>query len=258
MKQIAKYALTGAVALAGVALLAPDGLFSNRAVAEMAISNDSPGAPVVVELFTSQGCSSCPPAEQILGELADQPGVLALEMHVDYWDYIGWKDLYAKPEITKRQRHYARDLGLRYVYTPQMVIDGRDDVVGSRRGSVLSKIEQAAITPKPVKVTFDREGNGKVMIDGGIAPKDGATVWLVTFDGQHSTDVKRGENSGRTLINTHVVREMDAIGHWTGEPLEIALDLEGAAAAGRDGCAVLVQTGGTGPVLGAAMMMLEN
>ena len=258
MKRIVKYALTGAVALAGIGLLAPDGLFSNRAVAEMAISKDSPGAPVVVELFTSQGCSSCPPADELLGELAGQPGVLALEMHVDYWDYIGWEDLYATPAITDRQRSYMRDLGLRYVYTPQMVIDGHDDVIGSHRGSVLKKIDAAAAKPKPVRVTVDPANGGRVLIGEGHAPEDGATVWLVTFDREHKTPVKRGENAGETLSNYHVVREMDAIGHWNGAALEIALDLQGAAAAGRDGCAIIVQTGATGPVLGAAMMFLDG
>ena len=252
MNLVAKYALASAV------LLAASGLLSQNVMAQTGVTESSPGAPVVVELFTSQGCSSCPPADALLGELAGQPGILALEMHVDYWDYIGWKDLYAKPEITDRQRAYARDLGLRYIYTPQMVIDGRDDVVGSRRSSVLDKIAQAAQRPKPVAVTVDPSDGGRVKVAAGEAPEGGATVWLVTFDRQHQTAVERGENAGHTLSNYNVVREMDAIGLWTGEPLEIALDLAGAAAAGRDGCAVIVQAGGTGPVLGAAMMTLEN
>src|SRR5215470_2470293 len=104
--------------------------------------------PVVLELFTSQGCSSCPPADALLGELAQRPGIVALAFHVDYWDYIGWKDPYASPTNTQRQHDYAVALGLHMVYTPQMVVDGRTDVVGSERGDVETAIGRAAAGPK--------------------------------------------------------------------------------------------------------------
>src|SRR5262245_56361084 len=105
-------------------------------------------APVVVELFTSEGCSSCPPADAFLGELAQRPDVVPLAFHVDYWDYIGWKDPYANPAFTQRQHDYKAALGLHMVYTPQMIVDGRTDVVGSERGSVEAAIGKAGVGPK--------------------------------------------------------------------------------------------------------------
>ncbi len=214
--------------------------------------------PVLVELFTSQGCSSCPPADALLGELAGRADVIALSLHVDYWDYIGWKDPYASPMNTDRQRRYAEALNLRYVFTPQIVVDGRANVVGSRRDEVLAEIEAAAGRAKPLKIQFLTEGGGKVVIPAGQAPDAGATVWLAVYDRNHSTEIKRGENAGRTLRNANVVRSFERLGTWTGERLEIPLDLVGAAARGRDGCAVIVQEGRAGPVLAAAAMNLDS
>ncbi|MGD1876671.1 MAG: DUF1223 domain-containing protein [Kiloniellaceae bacterium] len=216
------------------------------------------GAPVVVELYTSQGCSSCPPADAILSELAAQPGLLALAFHVDYWDYIGWKDPFASAQFTERQRDYAAKLGLRYVYTPQIVIDGRRDVVGSKRGAVTQAIEDASQEAPAVAVTLDREDGGRVRLSAGTAPSGGATVWLVTFDDDHDTQVARGENGGRALHNANVVREMTTLGTWTGEAKTFAIDLAAARAAGRGGCAVLVQQGRGGPVIGAAVLDLDG
>ncbi len=215
-------------------------------------------APVVVELFTSQGCNSCPPADALLGELAGRADVVALSLHVDYWDYIGWKDPYASPMNTARQKRYAEALNLRYVFTPQIIVDGRANVVGSRRDEVLAAIETAAGRGKPIEIRFLTEGGGKVRIPAGPAPEAGATVWLVVYDRNHVTEVKRGENAGRTIRNANVVRSFERIGTWTGERLEIPLDLSAASARGRDGCAVIVQQGRYGPVLGAAAMNLGN
>ena len=215
-------------------------------------------APVLVELFTSQGCSSCPPADALLGELAGRADVVALSLHVDYWDYIGWKDPYASPMNTDRQRRYAEALNLRYVFTPQIIVDGRANVVGSHRDEVLAEIEAAAGRAKPIEIRFLTEGGGKVIIPAGHAPDAGATVWLAVYDRNHSTEIKRGENAGRTLRNANVVRSFERLGTWTGERIEIPLDLVGAAARGRDGCAVIVQEGRAGPVLAAAAMNLDS
>ncbi len=214
--------------------------------------------PVVVELFTSQGCSSCPPADALLGELAGQPGVLALAYHVDYWDYIGWKDPFASAQYTERQQDYAAKLGLRYVYTPQIVVDGRIDVVGSRRRAVTRAIEESAGALPVVGVTLESANGGQVTLSAGKAPEGGATVWLVTFDDRHETNVARGEKSGRTLVDSNVVRELVPLGTWTGEAKTFPLDLAAARAKGRGGCAVLVQDGRGGPVLGAAMLDLDS
>jgi hypothetical protein len=214
--------------------------------------------PVVVELFTSQGCSSCPPADAVLGELAERDDVIALSLHVDYWDYIGWKDPYSSPQMTERQRAYAEELALRYVYTPQMVIDGRQDIVGSRRSEVMTAVETAAKRGKPVEIAFDTHAGGRVIIPEGQAPDRGATIWLAVYDEGHETQIKRGENAGRTIRNAHVVRRLERLGTWMGERLEIPLNLDSAALRDNYGCAVILQQGRTGPVLGAGMMRLET
>ena len=256
MKRLLHWALAAAIGLAGVWLFGPTSVVFKRAVAEIDVTSSSPGAPVVVELFTSQGCSSCPPADELLGELAQQPGIIALAMHIDYWDYIGWKDPFASPKLTARQRDYVRSLGLRYVYTPQMVIDGRTDVVGLHRNRVLGAIEKAAKARKALKVRFSQEDGGKIVIPAGHAPDEGATIWLAVFDSKHETEVPRGENAGRKLYDYNVVRKMTPLGTWRGEAMEIPFDLAAAAASGQDGCAVIVQQGRTGMVLGAAQMPL--
>ncbi len=231
-----------------------------------AAQGDAPApAPVVVELFTSQGCSSCPPADALLGELAGRPDVIALSLHVDYWDHIGWPDPFASPRHTARQRAYAQNFRLRYVYTPQMVIDGQHDVVGSRRIPLERALSEAAVAPKPASVTVRRNGPGGATLK--LAPRpdlagadalDGATVWMVAFDGAHETDVASGENAGRRLTHHNVVRQWEKLADWDGEPMELALDLGDLARAGRDGCAILVQRGDSGPILGAAMITLTG
>ncbi len=229
------------------------------AVAGTTAEAQSQGAasqPVVVELFTSQGCSSCPPADALLTELAKQPGVIALSMHVDYWDYIGWKDPFASPLVTKRQHGYSKAFGKRYVYTPQMVIDGRLESVGSRRDEVEGLIDRAGAEPKPLTLRFEEGDGGAVVIPAGDAPDEGATVWLAVYDESHDTDIGSGENRGRRLHYSHVVRELEEIGRWHGEEMVVPLDLAAAAARGRNGCAVIVQRGRTGPVLGALAMDL--
>ena len=210
-------------------------------------------SPVVVELYTSQGCSSCPPADAMLGELADDPDVLALSFHVDYWDYIGWKDPFALPISSQRQRSYSQFLSRRYVYTPQMVIDGRFDVVGSRRSEILSTVEKAAAETAKLPVDIDLAA-GRVTIPAGRAPAQGATVWLAVFDEKHTTDVKRGENAGRELSYYNVVRELRKLGTWQGSKLEISLDLGDGQQQSQGGCAIIVQEGETGRILGAAEM----
>ncbi|MHA1600759.1 MAG: DUF1223 domain-containing protein, partial [Alphaproteobacteria bacterium] len=241
--------LTGLAAAAVIAFLA--------AAAPAQAANDA-RPPVVVELFTSQGCSSCPPADKFLTELAMRSNVIALSLHVDYWDYIGWKDPFGSPMMTERQRRYASALGLRYVFTPQMIIDGRDSIVGSDRIAVESAIVAARARDKAVRVSLRPDGGGVVVIAAGQAPKAGATVWQAIYDADHETVVKRGENAGRTIRDVNVVRSLERLGTWTGEELEIPLSLGNAAARGRYGCVVIVQEGRSGPIIGAAVMMLDT
>jgi hypothetical protein len=210
--------------------------------------------PVVVELFTSQGCSSCPPADALLGQLAQRPDVIALAFHVDYWDYIGWKDPFASPALTARQRSYAGALGLRMVYTPQMVVDGRIDVVGSHRREVESAIETSAQQPKlAVRIEDDGQGGHRAVIPAGDG-REPATIWLAVLDREQETRVARGENGGRTLKEFNIVREWRQIGTWTGSA--VTLPLDAASGKDRNACAVIVQAGTTGPILGAAFMKL--
>lgn len=244
---------TAAAALAVAALLTGAGGTDARAATDA-----SGDPPVVVELFTSQGCSSCPPADALLAELAERPDVLALSLNVDYWDYIGWRDPYGSPVHTQRQRAYGKTFNLHYVFTPQMIVDGRTSVVGSRREEVLAAIAAAKARTKPVEITFTTENGGSVIVPAGHAPDEGATIWLAVYDRRQTTEVARGENAGRTIENANVVRLLERLGTWMGERLEIPLNLTDAAASGRSDCAVIVQQGRLGPILGAASMRLDG
>jgi len=246
--------LTRGLAGLGVAILLALLGFASGGAAQAA----SERPPVVVELYTSQGCSSCPPADQLLTELVMRPDVIALSLHVDYWDYIGWKDPYGSPMNTERQRRYATELGLRYVFTPQIVVDGRTSIVGSDRAAVEAAIAETRTRDKAVRISFRAENGGMAVIDAGPAPAAGATIWLAIYDKSHETEVKRGENAGRTIRNANVVRSFERMGTWTGQALEIPLNLGDAAARGRYGCAIIVQEGRSGPLLGAAVMMLDT
>lgn len=226
----------------------------------MAVGGDAAGgskSPVVVELFTSQGCSSCPPAEAFLGDLAKRDGVIALEFHVDYWDYIGWKDHFAKPAFSGRQKQYVRSLKSRYSYTPQMVIDGKTHVVGSNRGEVEDLIRkfQAERGEGPA-IKMSRKGD-TLKVDVGAGKSAAAyDVVLVTFDKPHVTEVRRGENRGKKLRNSNVVREIMSLGAWNGKAVTFKVSLDGKD--GDGGCAVLVQKRGNGPMLTAAKMPFER
>lgn len=214
--------------------------------------------PVVVELFTSQGCNTCPPADVYLGELASQPGVLALAFHVDYWNYIGWADPFAFKAAAERQRSYARQLGLRYVYTPQMVIDGASEGVGSSREAIAQLIVDAGVKKTPqLGVSVTRDGSSRIIVhvDAG-QESEPSTLWLVGFDREHMTEVKRGENEGRVLSEYQVVRSLREIGTWDGAALDLVLD--GQAATGDGGVALLVQAKRTGRVMGAGAIKMPT
>ena len=207
---------------------------------------------VVVELFTSQGCNSCPPADAFLGELAQRDDLIPLSLHIDYWDYIGWRDPFASPALTDRQRAYADALSLPYVYTPQVVVHGRYDLAGNRREDILAAIDKAKTIEPRLTVEIVREEMEKVRLSAGDAPPEGATVWLAVFDRRHETQVSRGENAGKLLKDYNVVRIFERLGTWTGEAMEIPVDLAEAGVSGHDRCAIIVQAGRNGPVLAAA------
>lgn len=226
-----RHAPTVALLLAAVSLTAPAQAAST--------------APVVVELFTSQGCSSCPPANANLITLSQRPDVLALSFAVTYWDRLGWKDTFGKPEFTQRQITYEPALGEFGPYTPQMVINGTSTAVGNRIADVESLIDAAPPLSGP---TIDLT-DGHLEIAAGAAPATGADVWLVRYDPQiHEVPIGRGENTGRTLPHTHVVYDLQNLGTWTGTLL--ALDLPAATSGLKT--AILLQQPNGGPILSVA------
>jgi len=205
----------------------------------------APARPVVVELFTSQGCSSCPPADRLLSELSDtRPDVLPLAFHVTYWNQLGWKDPFSFDNADARQARYVaqfRD----FAYTPEMVIDGKVEVVGSNRAAAGSAIDQATrVAATAATVTATRDGDRVSVTVGSGSGR--AKVLLVGYDARHVTPVARGENGGRTLTESNVVRDFVGIGEWSGA----ALTLNAKAIAGEH-LAVLLEAN-DGAIVGAA------
>ena len=216
---------------------------------------------VVLELFTSQGCSSCPSADAFLGELAETRGdVVALSFHVDYWNYLGWEDRFATAETTARQRAYAKELGIAYVYTPQLVIDGVRHVTGSDRNAVSAEIATAkAREARRVSVDLETHAPGRLAVKIGADESywGAATILLASVDRRHTTAVDAGENHGRTLVNHNVVRDLRPIGTWSGKAMMLELDPP-MPGGGGEGCAVFVQEReGKGRILGADILWLE-
>lgn len=210
----------------------------------------------VVELYTSQGCSSCPPADNFLGKLAERDDIVALSLHVDYWDYIGWKDPFASPANTTRQRQYAAKLGMGYVYTPQMVVQGMSHTTGSNQRAV-EKLISDTLGAKRLDVDVKHTGDGlQVEIPGGTFEGEHAKIFVAAFDARHENDVTRGENSGRKLAHYNVVRDMVQVGTWTGNAVSLNVTEKDIEMAGHDGCAILVQSVKTGRILGAAQIKL--
>lgn len=196
--------------------------------------------PVVVELFTSQGCSSCPPADRLLSELAQRPDVIALGFHIDYWDGLGWKDPLSSPAATARQRDYARQFGRMQVYTPQLVVDGTEEAVGSDRAAVLTAVTQAK-RDAAAPVSFDDKG---VTVGAG---RGNGKVLLVKFVRNRTSRVTAGENAGRTLDDVNGVETLTGLGAWDGASVTFPVKAPGRG----EGIAVLVQAP-DGRILGAA------
>ena len=211
-------------------------------------------APMVVELFTSEGCSSCPPADAYVEELAQRQYVLPLSFHVDYWDYIGWKDRFADPLFTARQRAYAEAQGSSMVYTPQMIVAGAIDVVGSDRKAVEKALKTAYTRNTMYRIQVGRDEKGRVVVQFPEAPIGvPATVWLVTYRKSEESHVKAGENSGRDLMTYNVVRSLQKVGMWYGPATEVELKLDPQAKANSpDACAIIANQAEHGPIIAAA------
>jgi hypothetical protein len=218
-------------------------LFSSLLLAAPALAADA-ARPTVVELFQSQGCSSCPPANAALARYADRPDWLALTFSVTYWDRLGWKDTFGRPEFTERQYAYARSLGGEGVYTPEVVVNGRAAGVGfdvTEVEALAAKTDRGASGPS---LAFDGD---TLAIGAGGAPAGGAEVWVALYDpGVLEVTIARGENAGRKLAHRNVVRRLVRLGDWDGKAERLKLPrAEGLARA------VIVQGRGVGAIVAA-------
>lgn len=223
-----------------------------------------PGTPpVVIELFTSQGCSSCPAADALIGALSDQPGVLTLTWHVDYWDYLGWPDHFARPEHTARQEGYAAVAGEHGVYTPQIIVDGQDTLLSLHPGALLGLIEQHAAHPAAIMVTASTQGGAHVIqLTPRAAIPGGVDVALIRFLPHRSVQVDGGENLGLTLDYRNVVVGSELLTHWSARsPLRLTVragEDPGDAYPDDTRHAILVQQvlgpGRPGPILAAVRL----
>jgi hypothetical protein len=219
----------------------------------------------VVELFTSQGCSSCPPADRLIGELSKDPSIIALSMPIDYWDYLGWKDTLADSRFSARQRAYSHVRGDRDVYTPQAVINGSVHVIGSDRSSIENAIGETEKTNGVMSVPVSMSVTGGQINVSVAASRNGPAamhgeVWICSVSKAVSISIGRGENRGREITYYNVVRNLLKVGDWSGTPYSWTVPLENISRDGVDAAAVYVQDGNRdrpGPMLGAAYTQLH-
>jgi hypothetical protein len=224
MKTISHISRRDALSMGAAAFAAP--LLATQAQAALDM-------PVLVELFTSQGCSSCPPADKLAASLT---GATVVSFNVDYWDYLGWRDTLAKPEYTQRQMDYAKSRGDNDVYTPQMVIDGAAHAVGSSQASVM-----------------------ELIVDLGAGQAVGeATLWLMAIAPTVSVKIERGENSGKDIAYHNVVRKLVPAGMWNGQPAKLTFPRKGIITGDVKMCLAVLQKGKVGQVLGMAKWSSEN
>lgn len=253
------------IVLTGIALPGAPFLVTQRAQAQdLAVTPVVPAEisrPLkgVIELYTSQGCSACPPADALLKRYADTPDTVALSFPVDYWDYLGWKDTLATPRNSERQRTYAKARGDGAVYTPQVVVNGVTHVNGANPQEIDKALEAGwpKLVANQVPVRFWNQGGTIVIQAGGAAtpkPHGEATVWLAIIKKSAEVMIPRGENSGKTVTYTNVVKELAPVGIWSGKPMQIRLSRNAIMRPETETCAILVQAGDGGPIIGAAWM----
>jgi hypothetical protein len=204
---------------------------------------------VVVELYTSQGCSSCPPADEFVAMLAADPRLLPLALHVDYWDYIGWADKFAMPQFTDRQRDYARAIGSRTIYTPQLIIGGRDRIEGFAPQETAAQLERHLALSSDVRLSVERRGDSLVIRAEADPPLDQpARIQLVRYKPEETVAIERGENAGKTITYRNIVTAWEGLGIWSGqEPMELSVPFSGSQPG-----AVIVQHEGPSAILAAA------
>ena len=245
--------LATVAALAGLAVLSAP----MQAQAEGAAGAPKPKA--VVELYTSQACSSCPKADALLGRLAKHDDIVAITWSVDYWDYLGWRDTSARPEFTERQKAYAKVVGDGMVYTPQAVINGVAHVNGGDEGRMDRAIDEGlkAFTALQVPVRLSAV-DGRLVVEIGAAPQGTeakeATVWLAPLAGSVEVPITKGENRGKTIVYSNVARGLIPVGTWNGKAMTVRLERHNFMYRDADRCAVLLQQGRGGPIVGAALL----
>jgi len=220
----------------------------------------TPPRPVLLELFTSQGCSDCPPADRLVTELANRDDVIALSLPITYWDILGWKDTFATEANTRRQKSYAQTMNRSGVYTPQMIIDGRIDVIGNQRDRVMDAVATragAASRDGSVPILLRRVSNRIEIAIPKTAHgrKDSGTIWVMRTLAKGSVSVADGENRNRQLTYTNVVRDLQRAGEWNGQAMKIDLPVN-IAKLKYDGLVVILQAQDFGPVLGAAALRI--
>ncbi len=211
----------------------------------------------VVELFTSQSCSSCPPADKVLGEVILRGDVLGLAFHVDYWNYLDWKDTFSSPESTKRQYDYAKSLHSSQVYTPQLIVNGKD-VVAAGSPQAVFKVMDAAAAASAFNVSVSAKiENDRLVVNAGAGAGE-ANLVLIVFESRETVDIQRGENRGKRIEYRNAVTEVRTIGMWKGESLAVELPKKEYLAEKGYGCAVILQRvtpeGTPGEIIGAAMV----
>lgn len=210
--------------------------------------------PVVIELFTSQGCSSCPPADALMGELRRMQGVIVLSYNIDYWDYLGWRDTLASPEKSQRQYDYAKARGDMDVYTPQVIVDGGSHYSGSNRSVILAAIARAqAATPQnPPHISLAAKDDEFIVEIGKSAAAQDATLWLMPIMPSVAVKIAKGENAGSEIVYYNVVNKLIPASMWHGEATTLSLPKESIALPSCKGAVALLQQGKAGPILAAA------
>jgi hypothetical protein len=217
----------------------------------------------VIELFTSQGCSSCPAADKLLSELKNDPSLITLSLPIDYWDYLGWKDTLASPAHTARQKAYSTMRGDREVYTPQVVVNGLLQALGSNRADIEKSVTQSRREPQilsvPVRLAVE-EDRVTVTVPKAEGEASAGDIWLCSLSRAVPVGIGRGENRGRTITYTNVVRRWIRLGPWSGKDESFSVPVDAIKSAGVDAVAVIVQGGSAdkpGPMLGASLAALH-
>jgi hypothetical protein len=243
MDQNLKISRRDALALGAAALAAPVFIPQAQAVSDM---------PVLVELFTSQGCSSCPAADRLAATLNASTGATVVSFNVDYWDYLGWRDTLAKPEYTQRQMDYAKSRGDHDVYTPQMVIDGERHAVGSNQAQVTNAISAAYKTQSKLPMTLKANDMELIVEMGEGVTIAEATLWLMAIAPSVVVKIERGENAGRDVAYQNVVRKLVPAGMWNGQAAKLTFPRKGIITGDVKSCLAVLQKGKVGQVLGMA------